>query len=771
MADTSGILFSEGGSIYKAKQDIDAFNQSASTTVDIAKQIAAEISATLQGVIALNAQEKKQIKDQEVQLKLRKLESKYQELEEQHLQRKSKFNINFVQAAKDRVKQFENESKRLQEQLEIQKEILGFAQENTEEYRKAAETISKLKEDIKTNDVKTAAAEKVAAGSGLIVKTAQSAADSLISRVDGAMNIYSNYMGKIAARLQSLDLSSEKTFDKIQGRFSALATSPYVNQRTLYENLDRLTSEGISYNVEERAFLASLADKMVNSFDVGNATLTRLIRLYQEDFTQAMLGNEAWLTQMFNMMYEDTSYLKNVDDNILAALTDVMSTMNRSDATAFQFEVQKWLGSLYEVGMSAEALTNIASALNALGTGNASAFESSAMSTLLNLAIARSDYSLADILTQGLTSDAVNDILKSVVELLIDIKDNTSNQATLNAYAGVMGLSFSDIRGAYNLKSDLPYLWSQMMNLETAEKEVSSQIQDIANARTTIQEKINNIIDNIAVATATNIDKTDSEYLKWVLGKALVSMGSNIPGVVGMGASVTGYIELIARMFNGFASIPSLRNTDIGTWDVSSDEGDIGIVTKFINFFNNIGDIFRNFNNIESLGTFLGAFTVPAVVNQRGASYGVVKPSYGNVTSSTSLSYGVGNISSSAPAYGEMEISPVNTGAGLQNLEVLSTQHGYGYDVFSSENPNEGYNEYDVYQELFYHQEHPIRVHISHFDADALGQLLNDAHMQADYENLTYLKNQAEGSGINVDLGNEDAGVLASQIYRVMEMG
>ena len=81
---------------------------------------------------------------------------------------------------------------------------------------------------------------------------------------------------------------------------------------------------------------------MVNSFYVGNATLTRLIRLYQEDFTQAMLGNEAWLTQMFNMMYEDTSYLKNVDDSILSALTDVMSTMSRSDAIAFQFEVQKW---------------------------------------------------------------------------------------------------------------------------------------------------------------------------------------------------------------------------------------------------------------------------------------------------------------------------------------------------------------------------------------------------------------------------------------------
>nr|DAU00298.1 MAG TPA: hypothetical protein [Bacteriophage sp.] len=36
---------------------------------------------------------------------------------------------------------------------------------------------------------------------------------------------------------------------------------------------------GINYNLEERAFLATISDKVATTFDAANGTLLRLIRL------------------------------------------------------------------------------------------------------------------------------------------------------------------------------------------------------------------------------------------------------------------------------------------------------------------------------------------------------------------------------------------------------------------------------------------------------------------------------------------------------------
>lgn len=611
-----------------------------------------------------------------------------------------------------------------------------------------SEKVKSIQSESDTNDKLVAILESVN-------KTIASIGSSLINIVDKNIGVYSQYMGKVTARLQSLDTSTGKSFDTVVDKISTLGTSPYINQKELYANIDKLSSEGISYNLEERAFLATLSDKIVNSFDAGNSTLTRLIRLYQEDFTQAMLGSEAWLTQLFNSMYEDTSYLKNIDDNILSALTDVMATLDRSDALEFQYNVQKWLGSLYEVGVSGDTLLGIASAINALGTGNAGAFESSNSSTLLNLAIARSDYSLADILTKGLTGEAVNDILKSVVELLFDIKENTSNQATLNAYANVMGVSLSDIRGFYNLHNDITELYNQTMDIQTAETEVQNQLVEIIQNRTTMQEKIDTALDNFGVTIGMNIADSTAQYLAWIVGKSLVSIGSSIPGMVGSGVSLAGYASLFGTMGSG--AIEALLSDD--------DKLGVAGLKKLVNNFKNIMDVFNGNNLVD----FLLTNTNLSVTGNRGSAYVGVKPEYGSVTSSISSSISATrNIGSTENMYRDIAgsiVAEMSETSGLVNLEPLSSQSGYGYDVFSAESENEGYNEYDIFEELFYHQDHPIRVHLAYFDDQAISQLKYDVHMQQMYD-------MATGTGIPVDLGLEDADVMSTidKIYSVRLM-
>nr|DAE19046.1 MAG TPA: hypothetical protein [Siphoviridae sp. ctiOl67] len=55
--------------------------------------------------------------------------------------------------------------------------------------------------------------------------------------------------------------------------------SPFVSQRKLFQNVVDLADQGIIYNIEQRALISSLSDKLVTTFDAMDNTLTRLIRI------------------------------------------------------------------------------------------------------------------------------------------------------------------------------------------------------------------------------------------------------------------------------------------------------------------------------------------------------------------------------------------------------------------------------------------------------------------------------------------------------------
>ena len=130
-------------------------------------------------------------------------------------------------------------------------------------------------------------------------------------------SIYSRYQASIDARLQGSSESAAGMFALIRKN---LAASPYVKQTEMIEKLNELVSSGIAYNVEQRAFLSSVSDKMVTTFNVLDDTLLKIIRLQQSDSTQARLGMEATLTKFLNENYKDTSYLNNLYDSITSTL-------------------------------------------------------------------------------------------------------------------------------------------------------------------------------------------------------------------------------------------------------------------------------------------------------------------------------------------------------------------------------------------------------------------------------------------------------------------
>ena len=234
-----------------------------------------------------------------------------------------------------------------------------------------------------------------------------------------AVNFQNQYMGKVDARLQSEEAQTgffKQITDDVQ---SAVGASRFVSQKELLQNVAKLTENGIAYNIEQRAMLATLSDKMVTTFDVLDNTLQRMIRIQQADLTMSQLGSEAQLTKFLNSQFEDTSYLNTMYDSVLAALTDSISSMDKNNATSFTYAVQKWLASLYSVGLSDQAVATIASGINALASGNINTLNSNQpLSVLMNMSATNAGLSYSDLLTQGLNASNVNDLMRSMVDYL-----------------------------------------------------------------------------------------------------------------------------------------------------------------------------------------------------------------------------------------------------------------------------------------------------------------------------------------------------------------
>lgn len=161
-------------------------------------------------------------------------------------------------------------------------------------------------------------------------------ADKLGSGITEAVNLYSSYQGKINARLDG----TQKTFKQFMDASDKM--SPFYKVTDYAKKLDELVDAGVAYNVEQRAFLATISDKVVSTFEVNNATLMRIIRMQASDSTAIRMGMEASLNEYLNVMYRNTEYLKNTYDSVTNALVEAEATMGSAESSAeFEYIVQK----------------------------------------------------------------------------------------------------------------------------------------------------------------------------------------------------------------------------------------------------------------------------------------------------------------------------------------------------------------------------------------------------------------------------------------------
>jgi hypothetical protein len=117
--------------------------------------------------------------------------------------------------------------------------------------------------------------------------------------------------------------------------------SPLIKQSAVADRVAAMVGQGIAFNVEQRATLDVLKDKIATTFDAANGTLLRLVKIQQQDTTAGRLGMESALTAFLNNMYETTEYMSQLANSVKGSLEEAMSLMTGENALSFEYQIQK----------------------------------------------------------------------------------------------------------------------------------------------------------------------------------------------------------------------------------------------------------------------------------------------------------------------------------------------------------------------------------------------------------------------------------------------
>ena len=370
------------------------------------------------------------------------------------------------------------------------------------------------------------------------------------------INSFYEYQAKYEARMQG----SENQYNKMMSNIGfSIGLSPFIKQQKMVENLQRLIDTGTNYNLELRAYIATVSENIASTFDAFDSNLMRLIRIQQSDSTAARMGMEDALTKILNSRFSDSSYLNGTSDTVAGNLLDASAQLSHQMAAEFEFVTQKWLGALYSLGVGDQTITNIAQGLGYLGSGNIDALAGNdQLMTLLAMSASRGGASISDFLTGNLTASNTEKLLKGMIELLGDIANNTdSNKVTRAAFANVFGITNTDLRSISNLtQSDIDYLSGTNLNYSQALVESSNQLREIS-SRMHISTMISNLIDNATTSSALMIGGNIGTYTLYkalnVISSLVGDRGMEIPGIQALGTGTASGIDILSVAKAGVA--------------------------------------------------------------------------------------------------------------------------------------------------------------------------------------------------------------------------
>lgn len=329
-------------------------------------------------------------------------------------------------------------------------------------------------------------------------------------QLDSSIDKIASKQGAIDTRLQG---SSGGEWDDISKKITGMAgVSPLIKQSALADRVSNMVGEGIAFNVLQRATLQEMSEKIATTFSATNSTLLRMVRIQQEDTTAGRLGMESALTAFLNNMYETTEYMTNIAASIKGSLEESMALMSGKDAVEFEYQVQKWLGSLYSVGMSDSSVQKIGGSLGKLAAGQIDGIVGGGEGNLIIMAANNAGLNVSDLLANGLNDDTTNMLLSSMVDYLAKIYDEAGNSKVVQQqFAEVFGLTASDLKAVANLAPSTSNVARDGLTYSGAMGRLNSMANSMGK-RTSMGEMLTNMWDNVQYSMAAGIANNPALY-------------------------------------------------------------------------------------------------------------------------------------------------------------------------------------------------------------------------------------------------------------------
>ena len=407
------------------------------------------------------------------------------------------------------------------------------------------------------------------------------AINDMAKQLDKKIDEIYSYKGAIDTRLQGLRgtggfFGGSSQWDRINTKLTGIAgISPLIKQSELANKVKEMVGQGIAFNIEQRATLAVLKDKIATTFDAANGTLLRLVRIQQQDTTAGRLGMESALTAFLNNMYETTEYMEGIAKTVKGSLEEAMSLMSGENALSFEYQVQKWLGSMYSVGMSQEAVQGLGGVLGKLASGQIDAITNGGQGNLVIMAANQAGLSVADLLNNGLNSQTTNELMNAMVDYLAKIaKDAGDSKVIQQQMASVYGMTASDLKAAANLAKSTGAVSRNGLTYGAAIARLNSMANSMWK-RTSVGEMMGNAFDNFQYTLAAGIANNPALYAMYKTAGLLdaVTGGIALPDIKVMGTGVNLQTTIADLMRVGAMSGSILAG--IGTMIASGGNGGI----------------------------------------------------------------------------------------------------------------------------------------------------------------------------------------------------
>ena len=370
-----------------------------------------------------------------------------------------------------------------------------------------------------------------------------------------------NQIDEIGSKKSAIDTrlygsSNEKRMGSYWDAMTANITgyagiSPLVKQSAIADRVSSMVSQGISFNVEQRATLDVIKDKIATTFDAANGTLLRLVKIQQQDTTAGRLGMEAALNEFLNNMYETTEYMSTLATSVKSSLEEAMSLMTGENALSFEYQIQKWLGSLSSVGMSDSAVQGLAGVLGQVAAGKLEGITGGGQGNLIIMAANQAGVNMSDLLNNGLDEATTNTLMNSMVDYLAKIYNDAGNSKVIQQQiASVYGLSASDLKAVVNLSTSRANVAKHGLDYSAAMGRLYSMAGSMG-SRTSTGEFLSNMWENLQYSMSAGIANNPITYglykMSGLLKDTTGGIDFGIPMVMGNGMPITFNIADLMR--------------------------------------------------------------------------------------------------------------------------------------------------------------------------------------------------------------------------------